>query len=162
MTEAQRNAIPSPVPAGLVVWCIDCGNKGQMQVFNGAEWTDMTGGTAATFICGTTTITFIYNGSLVTYGTVLSAGQCWLDRNLGATLPPGANTLLQSQGDLFQWGRGHDGHQIRTSFTATAHSNTNSPGHSNFILAPNSPFDWRIPQNVFLWQGTTGTNNPCP
>lgn len=50
MTEAQRNAITSPVPAGLVVWCIDCGNKGQMQVFNGAEWTDMTGGTAATFI----------------------------------------------------------------------------------------------------------------
>lgn len=98
----------------------------------------------------------------MTYGTVLSAGQCWLDRNLGALFPPGPNTILFSQGDLFQWGRGTDGHQDRTSLTTANLSNLNLPGHGNFILAPNSPFDWRIPQNVFLWQGATGTNNPCP
>jgi hypothetical protein len=29
-------------------------------------------------------------------------------------------------------------------------------------LAPNSPFDWRNPQNDNLWQGESGINNPCP
>ena len=34
---------------------------------------------SATFNCGTSTVTFDYNGSSVTYGTVMSAGRCWLD-----------------------------------------------------------------------------------
>jgi uncharacterized protein (TIGR02145 family) len=36
------------------------------------------------------------------------------------------------------------------------------PANGNFILAPNSPNDWRSPQNNNLWQGINGTNNPCP
>jgi hypothetical protein len=41
---------------------------------------------SASFTCGTSTVTFNYNGSSVTYGTVVSVGnKCWLDRNLGAT-----------------------------------------------------------------------------
>ena len=32
----------------------------------------------------------------------------------------------------------------------------------HFILAPNYPHDWRSPQNDNLWQGVSGTNNPCP
>ena len=36
-----------------------------------------------TFNCGTSTVTFDYNGSTVTYGTVMSAGRCWLDRTWG-------------------------------------------------------------------------------
>ena len=34
--------------------------------------------------------------------------------------------------------------------------------NGNFILTPNSPFDWRNPQNTNLWQGLNGINNPCP
>lgn len=49
MTYAQRNAIASPV-AGLVVWCSNCGTKGELQVHNGTEWTNMTGDTAAVVI----------------------------------------------------------------------------------------------------------------
>lgn len=49
MTFAQRNAIVSPV-AGLVIWCSNCGTKGELQVHNGTEWTNMTGGTAAVVI----------------------------------------------------------------------------------------------------------------
>lgn len=49
MTFAQRNAIASPV-AGLVIWCSNCGAKGELQVHNGTEWTNMTGGTAAVVI----------------------------------------------------------------------------------------------------------------
>ena len=32
----------------------------------------------------------------------------------------------------------------------------------NFIVSPNFPNDWRIPQNDNLWQGVNGKNNPCP
>ncbi|WP_395627790.1 beta strand repeat-containing protein [Daejeonella sp.] len=47
MTMAQRVAITAPV-AGLVLWCTNCGAKGELQVYNGTEWTNMIGGTAAT------------------------------------------------------------------------------------------------------------------
>ena len=50
----------------------------------------------------------------------------------------------------------------RTSGTTDTLSSTDNPGHSNFIKAPNSPYDWRSPQNDSLWQGVSGINNPCP
>ena len=45
MTFAQRNAIVNPA-AGLMVWCTDCDSSGQVQVFNGARWSNMVGGIA--------------------------------------------------------------------------------------------------------------------
>ena len=103
---------------------------------------------------------FTYNGSSVTYGTVSSAGgKCWLDRNLGATQVATSSTDAASYGDLFQWGRAADGHQIRTSGTTTTLSSSNVPGNANFIL---SSSNWRSPQNDNLWQGVSGVNNPCP
>ena len=55
MTGAQRVAISAPV-SGLVVWCSNCGNNGELQVYNGTTWTNMIGGTAAvippTYIIG--------------------------------------------------------------------------------------------------------------
>ena len=115
------------------------------------------------FLCGTSTVTFTYNGASVTYGTVSSAGsKCWLDRNLGATQVATSSTDANSYGDLFQWGRGDDGHQSRLSGTTPTLSGTDTPGNANFIVSSNSPFDWRSPQNTNLWQGVSGTNNPCP
>ena len=68
-----------------------------------------------------------------------------------------------SYGWLFQWGRGVDGHQIRTSGTTAALSSSDDPGHANFIMVGSgNPKDWRNPQNDQLWQGVTGINNPCP
>ena len=46
MFEAERDAIATP-PAGLIVYCSDCGSGGQIQFYNGTAWTDMMGGTAA-------------------------------------------------------------------------------------------------------------------
>jgi hypothetical protein len=112
--------------------------------------------------CGTSTVSFNYNGSPVTYGTVVSAGKCWLDRNLGASQVATSSTDAAAYGDLFQWGRGADGHQIRTSGTTSTLSGTDNPGHGNFIRALNSPYDWRSPGNSNLWQGLYGINNPCP
>ena len=115
----------------------------------------------APWACGDT-VTFTYKGGSVTYGTVSHNSECWLDRNLGASQVATAYNDSAAYGDLFQWGRLDDSHQTRTSGTTDTLSSTDNPGHSNFIKAPNSPYDWRSPQNDSLWQGVSGTNNPCP
>ena len=112
-------------------------------------------------------VTFTYKGEQVTYGTVArdyGGGnvKCWMDRNLGASQVATAYNDSAAYGDLFQWGRLDDSHQTRTSATTSNLSSTDNPGHGNFILAPNSPYDWRSPQNDNLWQGVSGINNPCP
>ncbi len=91
-----------------------------------------------------------------------TTGRIWMDRNLGATQAATSSTDVDAYGDLYQWGRRSDGHQCRTSATTTVLSSTDQPANGSFIIAPNSPFDWRSPQNTNLWQGVNGVNNPCP
>ena len=43
MTGAQRVTITSPAQ-GLMIYCIDCGTLGEIQVYNGTTWTNMIGG----------------------------------------------------------------------------------------------------------------------
>jgi uncharacterized protein (TIGR02145 family) len=81
---------------------------------------------------------------------------------LGASQVATSSTDANSYGDLYQWGRGSDGHQCRTSATTATSSSSDQPGHGDFIIAPSTPFDWRSPQNDNLWQGVNGVNNPCP
>jgi uncharacterized protein (TIGR02145 family) len=91
-----------------------------------------------------------------------AGGRIWMDRNLGATQRATSATDANSYGDLYQWGRGADGHQLRNSATTTILSGSNQPGNGNFILVPTLPGDWRNPKNDNLWQGINGINNPCP
>ena len=116
---------------------------------------------SADWECGDA-VNFIYNGAPVTYYTTSSLGLCWMDRNLGASRVATNATDTQAYGDLFQWGRFSDGHQLRTSNATETLSSSDSPGHPNFIEMWTEPNDWRSPQNNSLWQGTLGTNNPCP
>ena len=83
----------------------------------------------------------------------------WMDRNLGALQVADSITDTASFGDLYQWGRSSDGHQLRNSQTTNDISNNDTTGHSYFILADS---DWRSPPNDSLWQGLLGINNPCP
>jgi len=85
-----------------------------------------------------------------------------MDRNLGSSQVAASVTDVAAYGDLYQWGRCSDGHEKRTSTTTTTLSLTDTPGNGNYILAPATPFDWRSGQNVNLWQGISGINNPCP
>ncbi len=89
-------------------------------------------------------------------------GDTWMDRNLGATQAATSSTDAAAYGDLYQWGRGADGHQLLTSTTTSTLSATATPGHGDFIINPDAPRDWLDPQNDNLWQGVNGTNNPCP
>jgi uncharacterized protein (TIGR02145 family) len=132
---------------------------------------------------GSSTVSFTYNGQQVTYGIIFSAktGRKWLDRNLGAPAVATASNDYSNYGDLFQWGRGADGHQriqrngsndadmlgingITSNVAPFDYSSEDVPGHNKFIVVDGSvsPFDWRKPQNDALWQGVNGVNNPCP
>ena len=89
-------------------------------------------------------------------------GKIWMDHNLGAIQVATSATDPLGYGDLYQWGRRADGHQLRTSGTTSTLSSTDNPGHLAFILVQGSPFDWRSTQSDNLWQGVNGINNPCP
>ncbi len=142
--------------------------------------TPTTSGTASfTFTLGSKTCTFTRNvlaattnssnpvycngtATAVVNVTNPTTGKTWMDRNLGATQAATSSTDAAAYGDLYQWGRRADGHQCRNSGTTSTLSSTDQPTHANFILAPNSLYDWRTPQNDNLWQGVNGVNNPCP
>ena len=89
-----------------------------------------------------------------------STGKTWMDRNLGASRVATSRTDADAYGDLYQWGRRSDGHQCRNSSTTSTLSSIDQPAHGHFITTTSD--DWRSPLNDNLWQGVSGTNNPCP
>jgi hypothetical protein len=91
-----------------------------------------------------------------------TTGKIWMDRNLGASRVATSGNDAQAYGDLYQWGRRSDGHQCRNSTTTSILSSTDQPSHGSFISVTSGNFDWRNPQNINLWQGVNGVNNPCP
>jgi len=162
-TSYSQTGLTCNTPYTLFVWAYNtCGNSTALTLTQTTS--------ACPFVCGSSTVTFTYNVQQVTYGTVQRAyggsvgTKCWLDRNLGATQVASSSTDANSYGDIFQWGRAADGHQIRNPLSGTTStlSGTNQPPHSNFIMINISPNDWRSPQNANLWQGVNGINNPCP
>jgi uncharacterized protein (TIGR02145 family) len=157
MTTAQRDAIASPA-AGLTMYntTVNC-----LQSWNGGLWVDDGCGIISAYTSGSV---FCASGvgTTVVAVTNSSTGKIWMDRNLGASQVATSSTDVNSYGDLYQWGRGSDGHQCRNSATTTTLSSSDQPGHGDFILPSSSPYDWRSPQNTNLWQGVNGVNNPCP
>jgi len=90
-----------------------------------------------------------------------STGKIWMDRNLGATRAAISSTDASSFGDLYQWGRAADGHQISNSqLTTTKFSSTTT--NSNKFASGESMYDWLVTSDPNLWQGVNGVNNPCP
>ncbi len=139
---------------------------GDMQYWNGTAWvtipTTANEGATLQMIGGVPTWTGGTPPTLTPNVTNPTTGEIWMDRNLGASQVATSSTDADSYGDLYQWGRGADGHQIRTSGITTTLATSDTPGHGNFITSTSSPYDWRSPQNTNLWQGVSGTNNPCP
>jgi hypothetical protein len=160
MTTAQRDAITTP-SVGLVIYntTTNC-----LNYFVGGGWFQTCGSVeqplvqpiypaGSVFCLGATLVVNVLNPT---------TGKIWMDRNLGASQAATSSTDASAYGDLYQWGRGSDGHQCRSSATTATLSSTDQPANGNFIQAPNYPSDWRSPQNTNLWQGLNGVNNPCP
>ncbi len=143
MTNAQRDAIATPAE-GLVISCTDCSIKGLHQYINGA-WQAMT------------------SSNTGNYGTVVNpiTGKVWLDRNLGATQVATSSTDAASYGDLYQWGRNADGHQIRTSGTTVTQASDFFTENGLFIIGFDNWLSGATPP-THMWSGTGAENNPCP
>jgi uncharacterized protein (TIGR02145 family) len=145
MTLAQRNAIASPAE-GLMISCTDCSVKGLHQYINGA-WQAMT--SSNTGNCGTVV-------NPVT-------GKIWLDRNLGATQVATSSTDAASYGDLYQWGRAAEGHQVRSPLSGTTPTQASDFFTNNglFITVSSNWLSGATPP-THMWSGTAAENNPCP
>ena len=140
------------------------GNAGDMAYWNGTAWVAIAAttneGATLQMIGGVPTWT---GGTPPTPNvTNPTTGKIWMDSNLGASQVATSSTDAAAYGDLYQWGRAADGHESRTSGTTSTLATSDNPGHGNFITIGSSPYDWRNPQNDNLWQGVSGTNNPCP
>ncbi len=90
-------------------------------------------------------ISFWYDGKIVTYGIVKYKGRYWMDRNLGAERVATSLKDTLAYGDLFQWGREVDGHQLRdnTFFTNQVAIGGKQPNHNEYII-PAEGIDWNF------------------
>jgi hypothetical protein len=160
LTSAERDAIASPA-VGLVIYntTTNC-----LNFYIGSGWIQTCGFAAQPFVQPTYPAGSVFCSGATLVVNVLNpaTGKIWMDRNLGASQAATSSTDAAAYGDLYQWGRRADGHQCRTSSTTTTLSSVDQPANGNFILASNTPYDWRSPQNTTLWQGVNGVNNPCP
>ena len=77
-----------------------------------------------------------------------------------------ANTMANNQGDMYQWGRCADGHQLRISSTVagpiTTFDANGQPTGTNKGKFITGGGDWRSPRNDALWGATKTANDPCP
>ncbi len=153
------------VPYALYAGNVPAGDHtGDMQYWDGTSWVILEAGSEGAtlqMVNGKPTWVGSASGDVQTVINPVTGAE-WMDRNLGATRVATSMTDAEAYGFLYQWGRGNDGHQRRTSGTTTTLSSTDNPGHGSFILTNGTPYDWRSPQNDNLWQGVNGVNNPCP
>lgn len=129
-------------------------------------------------------VLFTYQGKEVTYKTVrLGDGSVWSLQNLGAESVATASDDYLSYGDLFQWGRWDDGHQVvvRNQATGAGDVPAGSSAGLNDLPTPNDPtgigsgsplfyykaFWWKDTQNATVTaakaEEVTATNgcDPC-
>jgi uncharacterized protein (TIGR02145 family) len=177
METSDRDAIASPAE-GLTIFNI---TNGCLEFYNGTLWVSACDGSfqpGPLSDCATGFIAPLVTASeteIVDVNVSTSSGtQTWMDRNLGAITDARASNDCYAYGNLYQWGRGNDGHEDRTSplydagfdnsnLPPTAADVTNPTWNGRFIFDVRSPFDWHQDNlDNTLWQPSTGTNNPCP
>jgi hypothetical protein len=166
-TDGSANQVLSTNGSGTLAWTTPAaglptsGNTaGDMLFWNGSAWVKVPAGSngqTLSFQNGTPTWkgTFSYRNTVKT-----ATGKIWMDRNLGASQVATSATDALAYGDLYQWGRGADGHESRSAGEINIASTSDTPGHGDFINQSSNR--WRDPTNLNLWQGVNGINNPCP
>ena len=148
MTYIQKISIVTPA-AGLMVWCTDCGSTGELQVFNGTAWTNVSG-SAATVCCGA----YVASG-------VWKQFACY---NLGATdTTSDPNVPIQGiHGNYYQWGISTVVADASTAAGAISGWNTTTAANGAWLDASKTandpcPIGYRVPTNT-QWSGVTANN----
>ncbi len=95
---AQRDAIVSPV-AGLTIWCINCGQYGELNVYNGVAWVNMLG--FSTSSVPSISIGQNYYGGKIAY--ILAP----LDPGYDPNTPHGLVAATEDQSTGIQWYNGN-------------------------------------------------------
>lgn len=101
---------------------------------------------------------FAFSQTTVTSSTT----KVWLDKNLGATSVPTTIDDIANAGDIYQWGRTTDGHQLRTASLTLGPVAAGAEGSNAINL--NSwdwPADWLSTQDETRWSDTGGSEDPC-
>jgi len=108
------------------------------------------------------------------YEVIYVGGNAWLDRNIGATAVASSwnDTTPEVLGDLFQWGRKADGHQLRSSTISTTCSiYDDTTNNDTFIQTTTETKNWRTinadctgnPDRTYFWSATgSRLNGVCP
>jgi hypothetical protein len=142
LTTGQRDLILNPAN-GLVIYN---STSGRINVFRNTQWYEASVGDC---ISGPLVLRDIINNA---------TSSTWMDKNLGACQTPTSSTDALSYGDLYQWERRSDGHQIRNSATTSTNVSSN-PNHGDFILGSN----WYTGNDAgSRWVGISAPNNTCP
>jgi len=145
MTSAELEDIDVPVQ-GLMVYCTTCSPKAIYTYDTSSEnW-----------------VTSVTNSS-VSIREITSGSETWMARDLGASRSISSTTDIASYGDLYQWGRGTDGHEKWDS-TIISKTDPPSPVQNNFVFVTGTNIDWRYIVDDTLWNSTgeLSDNNPCP
>ena len=87
LTGIQRDEILSPA-TGLMLWCTNCGSSGEMQVYNGNAWTNISGAAAAVYLLN---IGDNYQGGKIGY--ILVSGDAGYNANVQHGLIAAPNDL---------------------------------------------------------------------
>ena len=131
MTQAQRNAIVSPVD-GLIIYCTNCGTTGELEVYNGVAWINVCGATAvAAATAGAPTspvATAIYKQATVSFAAPASTGFSAIT-SYTVTSSPGSFSVTGPSSPLTVTGLTNG-----TSYTFTVVA-TNAEGNSSASLA---------------------------
>lgn len=165
MTASQRNAISSP-SQGLIIYCTNCGIKGELNVFNGTEWTLFNGSTPTTPIV----IGSNYGGGIVTY--IFQEGDIGFIRGQLHGLIVSSTDVDVNGSSLFPWNNGtfvaNTSTSIGTGLTNTdAIISNQGVGNYAAYLArnfnANSYTDWYLPSRdelsiVFLNSSNSGVS----
>lgn len=133
LTYAEKIAITSP-PAGLVLWCSNCGANGELQVYNGTEWVNMVGSTASNALpsLAATTAAASIAGTTATSGgnvtndggsTVSARGICWSN----TSNPTTANSKTTESGTTGSFSSNLTGLNVSTTYYVRAYA-TNAVG----------------------------------
>lgn len=131
MNYFQKSAIVTPA-AGLMVWCTDCGSTGELQVYNGTDWTNVSG---ATSLVSTSCGAFVAAG----------VWKEFLCHNLGADTSLDPHVPVQGiYGNYYQWGRN----------TVVADASTPADAISGWDTTSAPDGSWS--------DGSKTVNDPCP